>query len=107
MTDSLNASKDLVWLENDVLSGATWDKLPAESRTWLYTADRVLTPEERAALVESIDAFITSWAAHGKTLQASWRLEGGRCLMIALDESSPEATGCSIDSKVHWLQGHF
>ena len=25
--------------------------------------------------------------------------------MIALDESSPEATGCSIDSKVHWLQG--
>ena len=105
MTDSLNASKELVWLENDVLNGATWDELPAESRTWLYTADRVLTSEEREKLARSIDAFIASWAAHGKSLQASWRLEGGRCLMIALDESSPEATGCSIDSKVHWLQG--
>ena len=37
-------------------------------------------------------------------LQASWRLEGGRCLIIALDDRSPNATGCSIDSKVHWLQ---
>lgn len=104
MTDSHNASKELVWLENDVLNGATWDGLPAESRVWLYTADRVLTAQEREALAQSIDAFIVSWAAHGKSLQSSWRLEGGRCLMIGLDESSPEATGCSIDSKVHWLQ---
>ena len=92
MTDSLNASEELVWLENDVLSGATWGELPTESRTWLYTADRVLKSEEREAFTQSIDAFIASWAAHGKSLQASWRLEGGRCLMIALDESSPEAT---------------
>lgn len=104
MTDSRNAPKALVWLENEALSGPSWDGLPGESRVWLYTADRVLAKAEIGGLVQALEAFIAGWAAHGQSLQASWRLEGGRCLMIALDESSPEATGCSIDTKVHWLQ---
>ena len=67
-------------------------------------ADRVLTVEEQTALQAGIDSFLIEWVAHGQSLQASWRLEGGRCLIIALDDRSPNATGCSIDAKVHWLQ---
>lgn len=67
-------------------------------------ADRVLTAEEQGALRADIDAFLLEWVAHGQSMQASWRLEGGRCLIVALDENSPSATGCSIDAKVHWLQ---
>jgi len=93
-----------VWQEGTCTQGATWDSLPGTSRAWLYMADRVLTAEEQGALRADIDSFLLEWVAHGQSLQASWRLEGGRCLIIALDENSPSATGCSIDAKVHWLQ---
>jgi len=93
-----------VWQEGACMEGATWRSLPDSSRTWLYTADRVLTDEEQSALRAGIESFLTEWVAHGQSLQASWRLEGGRCLIIALDDRSPNATGCSIDAKVHWLQ---
>ena len=96
--------KAQVWQEGACMEGGTWGSLPGSSRTWLYTADRVLTDEEQTALRAGIESFLTEWVAHGQSLQASWRLEGGRCLIIALDDRSPNATGCSIDSKVHWLQ---
>ena len=102
--DSHSNPKAHVWLENEAINGPVWDSLSGESRVWLYTADRVLAQPEIQELGQALEAFLADWAAHGQSLQASWRLEGGRCLMIALDESSPEATGCSIDAKVHWLQ---
>lgn len=96
--------KTEVWKEGACVQGATWDSLPGTSRAWLYMADRVLTSEEQDALRKDIDTFLQEWVAHGQSLQASWRFEGGRCLVIALDERSPNATGCSIDAKVRWLQ---
>jgi len=96
--------KARVWQEEECIEGATWGSLPGSSRAWLYTADRVLKDEEQNALRAGIESFLTEWVAHGQSLQASWRLEGGRCLIIALDDRSPNATGCSIDAKVHWLQ---
>jgi hypothetical protein len=70
----------------------------------LYSADRLLTDQEQAELPDAIEPFLSDWVAHGQSLRASWRLEGGRCLLIALDAVGPHATGCSIDAKVHWLQ---
>lgn len=93
-----------VWMEGECLEGKAWSSLSEDSRVWLYTADRLLTAVERAQLPNAVEAFLSDWVAHGQSLQASWRLEGGRCLAIALDERSPNATGCSIDAKVHWIQ---
>lgn len=102
-SQSVNEAK--VWKEGACIEGAMWSALPKTSRAWLYTADRVLTAEEQAGLRAAIETFLLEWVAHGQSLQASWRLEGGRCLVIALDERSPNATGCSIDTSVRWLQG--
>jgi hypothetical protein len=96
--------KAQVWQEGACMEGATWSPLSGSSRAWLYTADRLLLNEEQIALSSGIESFLAEWVAHGQSLQASWRLEGGRCLIIALDDRSPNATGCSIDAKVHWLQ---
>ena len=93
-----------VWLEGRCIEGEAWASLSGESRVWLYTADRLLTSEEQVELSDAIESFLSDWVAHGQSLRASWRLEGGRCLIIALDQRSPQATGCSIDAKVHWLQ---
>lgn len=105
MTPTPDDSAPIAWFENDTLDGALWSGLPDDSRVWLYTADRPLTENECEALGASAEAFVDQWVAHGKSLQASWRLEGRRCLVVALDASGPEATGCSIDAKVHWLHG--
>ena len=93
-----------VWMEGECVQGEAWASLSGDSRVWLYTADRLLTSEEQMKLPDAIESFLSDWVAHGQSLRASWRLEGGRCLIIALDENSPNATGCSIDAKVHWLQ---
>jgi len=93
-----------VWMEGRCIEGEAWASLSGNSRVWLYTANRLLTVEEQVKLPPAIELFLSDWIAHGQSLQASWRLEGGRCLVIALDERSPHATGCSIDAKVHWLQ---
>lgn len=93
-----------VWMEGECVQGEAWASLSGDSRVWLYTADRLLTSEEQMKLPDAIESFLSDWVAHGQSLRASWRLEGGRCLVVALDEQSPQATGCSIDAKVHWLQ---
>ena len=93
------------WFENEATEGSKWSDLPDTSRVWLYTADRCLTVKECEALDASAEAFVKQWVAHGKALQASWRLEGRRCLVVALDATGPAATGCSIDAQVHWLKG--
>ena len=100
--DLLN--REVVWLEGERMEGNSWSSLSPESRAWLYSANRVLTAAEQVVLRDAIEQFMAEWVAHGKSLLASWCLEGGRCLVIALDERSPNATGCSIDAKVHWLQ---
>ena len=67
---------------------------------WLYTANRLLTVEERQ-LPPAIELFL-SIDAHGQRFELA--IGTGPSLVIALDERSPHATGCSIDAKVRWLQ---
>ena len=105
MTPTPDDTAPHAWFENEALEGSSWSDLPSTSRVWLYTADRALTEGECALLQASAEAFVDQWTAHGKSLQASWRLEGRRCLVMALDTSGPAATGCSIDAQVHWLRG--
>jgi len=98
-------NQDVFWLPNSIEQGEQWSALPDDSRVWLHCANRVLTDAEATQLAQGIQAFLAEWSAHGQSLEASWRLEGRRCLMVALNERSADATGCSIDKLVHWLQG--
>ena len=105
MTPTLDDTAPQAWFENEALEGSCWSDLPSTSRVWLYTADRTLTEGECEAFQASAEDFVGQWTAHGKSLQASWRLEGRRCLVMALDTSGPAVTGCSIDAQVRWLRG--
>lgn len=51
-----------------------------------------------------MDEFVDGWKAHGARLAASYRLIADQFLIIAVDESQQQATGCSIDKSVHLLQ---
>ena len=48
--------------------------------------------------------FIEAWTAHGKDLQAGYKIVYKRFIVIALNQNLNNATGCSIDASVHFIQ---
>jgi hypothetical protein len=78
----------------------TFDTLPAEARLWIFAAERELAPRERDYLLTTVDEFLDRWQAHGHPLTSARDLRHNRFLLIAVDEASADASGCSIDALV-------
>ena len=75
-----------------------------ESRVWVYTADRPLTPEESAFAQTNLDAFCRQWTAHNQALKAAAEVFENQMLILMVDETQAGASGCSIDKSVHFLE---
>ena len=78
--------------------------LPPESRIWIYGADRALTPAETTAARARLQEFVSGWVSHRKDLSAGADILHDRFVVLAVDESQAEASGCSIDGSVRFLQ---
>ena len=78
-------------------------ELPDTARLWIYGTDRPLSDGEREALVGDLHAFVDVWTAHGAALRAGVEWVEGRFAVIAVDEASAPASGCSIDAMVRRL----
>jgi hypothetical protein len=75
-----------------------------KSRMWVYGLKSPLSAVQSEALKETMDSFVADWKAHGTALSAAYRWMNDQILVIAVDESTQQATGCSIDKSVHLLQ---
>jgi hypothetical protein len=81
-----------------------FDTLPEESRVWIYQCNRSFSENEISELNSKIEAFIEAWTAHGKDLQSGYKIVYKRFIVIALNQNLNNATGCSIDASVHFIQ---
>ena len=45
-----------------------------------------------------------SWESHGIPLLASAKVQEGRFVIIAVDETQKDASGCSIDTSTRWMK---
>ena len=81
-----------------------FSNLPDESRVWIYQASRPFSNEEKISIVEELETFLKQWAAHGADLVTSYEIPYNRFIVIGLNENLQGATGCSIDSSVHFMQ---
>lgn len=81
-----------------------FDTLPEESRVWIYQANRSFSEDELLQLEEQLKTFIEAWTAHGKDLQAGYKIVYKRFIVIALNQNLNNATGCSIDASVNFIQ---
>jgi hypothetical protein len=81
-----------------------FNALDDSSRIWIYQSDRKITADEQTAIQSTALDFMTKWAAHGQDLKASATIKYDHFLIIATDESFNMASGCSIDSSVHFVQ---
>lgn len=77
---------------------------PDTTRIWIYQADRAFTEEEAALVRSHLVAFANKWAAHNVKLKATGVLYFNRFICLFADESAVGASGCSIDSSVHFIQ---
>lgn len=81
-----------------------FNTLPEESRVWIYQANRSFSEDELTKIQGQLNTFIEAWTAHGKDLQASYKIVYKRFIVIALNQNLNTATGCSIDASVHFIQ---
>jgi len=79
-------------------------ELPDSSRIWLHLANRKLVASEEQFLKEELTLFLDSWSAHGKRLQCNATLLFSQYLIFSVDENIESASGCSIDSSVHFAK---
>jgi len=81
-----------------------FENLPEESRIWIYQSNRKFSDDEMTEIENDLKTFIENWSAHGTGLEASYLLKYNRFIVLAVNQEVQQATGCSIDSSVAFIQ---
>jgi DNA phosphorothioation-dependent restriction protein DptG len=81
-----------------------YQDLAGHSRVWIYQSSRTLSDEEVTEIKQHGDNFIKNWAAHGSQLSAALEVFHNLFIVVFADESQVQASGCSIDSSVHFIK---
>lgn len=81
-----------------------YKNLPNNSRVWIYQSNREFTDTEIEIISAKAEEFINSWTRHGDDLKGSFTIKYNQFLVLAVDESFNNVSGCSIDSSVRFVQ---
>ena len=82
-----------------------FEDLPEDSKIWIYQSNRKFSDDEMTEIENELKPFIENWSAHGTSLEASYQLRYNRFIILAVNQEVQQATGCSIDSSVAFIQG--
>ncbi|MFC6877935.1 ABC transporter ATPase [Flavobacterium myungsuense] len=82
-----------------------FENLPLESKIWIYQSNRKFSDEEISEIEVALQSFLQNWSAHGTSLEASYQLKYNRFIILAVNQEVQNATGCSIDVSVQFIQG--
>ncbi len=77
-----------------------FDELPLHSRVWIFQASRLITGDEISEISRKTENFLNEWTAHKVDLKAACKIIDHLFLVISVDETSVNASGCSLD-KLH------
>ncbi len=64
----------------------------------IFPASRAFTAKEVKEITEKLYDFLSTWAAHGKPLSSSFKIEHKQFIIITVDEEKEVASGCSLDA---------
>lgn len=81
-----------------------YKNLPNNSRVWIYQSNRAFSDNEVELISKKAEEFINSWTRHGDDLKGSFTIKYNQFLVLAVDESFNNVSGCSIDSSVRFVQ---
>lgn len=81
-----------------------FNTLPETSRVWIYQSSRSFTENELKEIASKLKMFIEQWTSHGSDLQSGYEIKYKRFIILGLNQNSNNASGCSIDTSVHFFQ---
>jgi hypothetical protein len=81
-----------------------FSELPDSARVWVFASDRQLGADESQVLLEEVDGFLDQWKAHGTPLRNAREWRDNQFLVIGVDPTAEQASGCSIDALFRSLQ---
>mgnify|MGYP006936353696 FL=1 len=81
-----------------------FSQLQDDARVWIYPSDRPFRSEELPLIKEQLEGFLDQWTAHQNALEASYELPYNRFIVLAVNQARGEASGCSIDASVRFIQ---
>lgn len=85
-------------------AAVTLNEFSPQSKLWIYTANRLFSDSEIRDLNKYLAEFCIAWTAHNKALKATGFVSENRFIILVVDEDVHQASGCSIDKSVHFLQ---
>ncbi len=75
--------------------------LPDSARIWVYQSDRELNSSQTEEMSQALKDFVEEWTRHGKDLKGSFAILHNHFIVIGVDESFNQVSGCSIDASTH------
>jgi hypothetical protein len=81
------------------------DKLPLDSKIFIFQADRFLTSADIDLIKSKMNQFLPTWATHGTDLTADYCIEHNLFLIVGNDEAKAATSGCSKDSLTRVVKG--
>jgi hypothetical protein len=83
---------------------STFQDLPPDTRVWIYQSNKPIPAETVPALRLVVNQFAQNWVSHNRQLRAYGDVLHNQFILLAVDESQADASGCSIDKSVHFLK---
>lgn len=80
-----------------------FNTLPETSRVWIYQANRSFTETEIEEINSKLDVFIENWTAHGSDLHSGYEIKYKRFIVVSLDQTLINASGCSLDALANFI----
>ncbi len=81
-----------------------YDKMPSDSRVWIYQSSRPFSEVECRALEDALQKFLVQWVSHGAHLPAWAGVLHRRFIVLMVDQREAGPSGCSIDASVRFLK---
>jgi hypothetical protein len=81
-----------------------FNALPGSARIWIFGSDVPLNGAVADTLLAEVDRYLDQWKAHDFPLKAAREWKDDRFLVIGIDPTAEQASGCSIDGLFRQLQ---
>ncbi|MFL2604762.1 MAG: ABC transporter ATPase [Flavobacteriaceae bacterium] len=82
----------------------SFDKLPLNSRVWIYSSNRKFIQKEIISIRKDLENFLSNWTSHNQNLETGFELRYDRFIIIAVNQEINNASGCSIDNCVRFIK---
>ena len=77
---------------------------PADSKVWVYQANRSFSLQEALDIEEMLNDFASQWKSHGIPVKGAGYLFFGQFIILMTDETATGVSGCSTDSSVRLIK---